>query len=309
MPDPLAAPDVLDPTKDVNINAPTDWRAGIADDDLRSNAALANFKEIDSLAKSYVELKSYQGNSLHIPGEDTNEEQRAEFANKLVDKVPGVMLRPDMENPEQSKEFYLSAGMPKESTGYEAPEVEVPEGVTVDKDRGEFFKEVAHEAGLTKAQYKKVMEAVTKADIESAVSTNDSHNEAVAALNKEWGSATDERRQAALNIAEKTGAPEYLIEGLKTGNIPPEMVKWAYSLSVAIGGEGTNLISNQQSKSGRLTPDEAQEKINEIYANKDHPFHHGDTKAMERMVKLVSAVDPSASTDVNDLRTGTSFSA
>jgi len=310
MPDPLAAPNVQPteteekPTADLEDN----WRNQIADEELRASPALANFKELGSFAKAYVDLKSYQGNSLHIPGEDTNEEQRAEFVNKLIEKVPSVTLRPDPDNAEQTDEFYLSAGMPKESKGYEAPEVELPKGMQENTEKLDVFREWAHGAKLSKSQFKSIMAEVTKADIESTTAAQEAQQEETDALNKEWGAAADERRQAALTIAEKTNAPEGLIAALKDGNLSAELTKWVHGLSVAIGtGEGTNLINNLQTKVGALTPDEAQEKIDEIYGNKEHPFHRGDKKAMSKMIELVGQANPGTSTDVNDLRSGGSY--
>lgn len=291
-----------------NADLKDNWRNSIADEDMRANKALANFDTLDDAIKGYIDLKSYQGNSLHIPGEDTNEEQRAEFANKLVEKVPSVMLRPDPDNADQTKEFYRSAGMPEESSGYEAPEVELPDGMKKNEDRLEFFKGLAHESGLNKSQFKKIMEGVEKADIETTISAQESHQKATDALNTEWGAAADERKQAALNIAEKTGAPESLVEAIKSGTVPPELTKWIYGLSTAIGSEGTNLANNQQTKPGKMTPDEAKDKIAEIYANKEHPFHKSDLRAQKKMLELVVLANPGASSDVNELRTGTSFS-
>ena len=57
-----------------------------------------------------------------------------------------------------------------------------------------------------------------------------------------------------------------------------------------------------------MTPQEAQAKIDEIYANKEHPFHRGDKVAMKRMLELVAAANPGSSTDISELRaTGFEF--
>ena len=51
------------------------WRDSLPDD-LKGNAALANFEDVGQMAKSFVDMKSYQGNSIHIPGEDAGDEDR-----------------------------------------------------------------------------------------------------------------------------------------------------------------------------------------------------------------------------------------
>ena len=97
------------------------------------------------------------------------------------------------------------------------------------------------------------------------------------------------------------------MKAFENGQLSSDFVKWAHGLATSIGSEGTNFGGNDPSIDTRMTPQEAKEKIDEIYANKDHAFHKGDPAAMKRMIELVTAANPNASRDVNDLRKGTSF--
>jgi len=286
----------------------SNWRDGLPDE-IKASPALANFEDISQVAKAFVDMKSYQGNSISIPGEDAGDEQRQQFVEKLIEKAPNVMLRPDLDNPEQSRDFYRTMGMPDKSDGYGVPEIkDLPEGVNQDSERLDFFREIAHKAGLTKGQFDKIMSEVITQDISTATSTLESQKAEMESLKQEWGAATDDRLGQALGLMEKTKAPDHLIEAMKNNQLPADIIKWAHSLAVSIGQEGTNLGNSDLSNNGAaLTPQEAQDKIDEIYANKDHPFHKGDPAAMKRMVDLVAAKNPGSSKDVNDLRKGMSF--
>lgn len=277
------------------------WRDSLPED-LKGSASLANFSDIPALAKSYTELVSYQGASIRIPGEDAGDEQRTEFVNKLLDKVPNVMLKPDLDSPEQTREFYRTMGMPAEAKDYGSPDAD---GTDINSDRVTAFQEIAHKAGLSKDQFKAQITEILAQDVAESEAATKAQEEGLEGLYKEWGLATDERMNQALLIAQKTGAPEYMIEAMKEKNLPADVLQWIYGISEAIGqGEGTNLANNDASEQGRMTPDEANAKIQEIMGNQKHPYFHGDKNAMMKMLELQAAANPGASTDVNDLRRG-----
>ncbi len=280
------------------------WRDALPDE-IKADASLANFQDIGQMAKSFIDMKSYQGNSIHIPGDDAGDEQRATFITKLLDKAPGVMMRPDFNNSEQSKEFYRTLGMPEKADGYEFT---APEGKKIDEDKVNQFRTMAHDIGLTKSQFNKFITAITESDIGEVEAAETAQKESMDALNKEWGMATPERISQALSIAERTKAPDHVIASIKEGKMDVEMVKWIHSLSVSIGGgEGNNLGNLPPTNNGAMTPAEAKEKVDEIYKNRDHPFHKGDKEAMKRMIELVGFANPEASKDVDSLRAGASF--
>lgn len=280
------------------------WRDGLPDD-IKGNAALANLEDVGQMAKSFIDMKAYQGNSLHIPGEDAGEEQRKQFTDKLLEKAPNVMLRPDFGNQDQSREFYRTLGMPSEAAGYEMPQLsDLPEGMNSNNEKMEFFRGIAHDAGLTKGQFDKVITKVFENDMASATAQLDEHKAAMEALTNEWGLVTTERLAATLAIAKKTQAPDSLIKALENNQLPVNLVKWIHGLSVSIGSEGQQLSTADNSKPGRMTPAEAQVKIDEIYANRDHAFFKGKKEAMDKMLELVKFAKPGASTDINDLRRG-----
>ena len=285
------------------------WRSGLSDD-LKGDAALSNFDDVSGLAKAFIDTKAYQGASVHIPGEDAGEDAVKEFNQKILDKVPGVMVRPNMEDGDQSREFYRSAGMPEKADGYDAPDIEgMKDGMKADDSRLVFFRETAHKYGLNKQQFAGVMKDVIENDMAGVSAKMETQTNELVALDKEWGAAADERKTAARGIAEKTGAPEGLLKAFDNNALPADLVKWLHGLSVSIGGEGNVHNNNENGQGGKMTPAEAKEKIAEIYANRDHDFHKGKPDAMKRMIELVAISSPDASKDVNDLRKGGVFTS
>lgn len=287
------------------------WRGQLSDD-LKGDASLSVFEDVNGLAKAFVDIKSYQGASVHIPGEDAGEDAVKEFNDKLIEKVPGVMIRPNMDEAEQSRDFYRSAGMPEKPEGYDAPKIEgLPDGMKADDSRLEFLRGVGHKAGLSKNQFSVVMKAVVEADITAAATNKQTQADEMTALNKEWGAAADDYKKLARGIAEKTGAPEGMLKAFDNNALPADLVKWLHGLSVSIGSGEGNAHNNTERGgiNGRMSPAEAKEKIDEIYANKGHAFHKGDKDAMKQMLELVGLANPEASKDVNDLRAGGAFGA
>jgi hypothetical protein len=87
---------------------------------------------------------------------------------------------------------------------------------------------------------------------------------------------------------------------LKAGNVPAEQMKWLQGLAKRLG-EGAPLSgdANEAARSaavGKLDPMEASQRLDEIYANKNHPFHkssHPDYKAaVDRVMSLMRMVNP-----------------
>lgn len=287
--------------------AEPNWRDSLPDD-LKGSASLARYNDVPDLAKAYVHMEKFRGNSISIPGEDAGDEQRQEFVDKLLNNAPNVMMRPDMDNADQSRDFYRTLGMPEKSDGYEVPKMELPEGQPINEERITFFRELAHNIGLTKSQFSNFVKAITEQDVTEFTSRKSNQEAEITSLKKEWGDATKDRIAETLSIAERTKAPESLIEAIKKNEVTSDMMKWMYGIHVSIGkGEGTNMSGIQTSTSGKMSPSEAKEKIAEMYANKDHAFHRGDKDAMKRMIELVTAANPGSDTNVNSLRAGMNF--
>lgn len=266
-------------------------------EDLRANESLANFKDIGGLAKSFVEMKSMQGSSVRIPSAEASDEDRKAFNEKMISQMPNLMLKPDFENANQSNEFYRTLGMPEEAIGYEMPKVE---GVEMPEERGAALQKIAHEAGLTKGQFDKVMGAALQLDVDAAEAQGARLQEEAAALHTEWGMAFDERKGTVLAAAKHTGAPDQLIAAITNDEAGVDTMQWLLKFSAFVKGEGMELSGqggNEIVGDGKMTPSEARSMISDIQANQKHPYWNRNdpahTDALKKMVELQAAAKAS----------------
>src|SRR6266540_2362242 len=109
-----------------------DWRTGIADEKLRGDAALKDFKDVAALAKSYVEGRALLGSAIRVPGPDAGADALAEFRGKVMKHVPDAIVLPADagERAKVEPAIWEKLGRPKEAKEYALPAgVELPEAV------------------------------------------------------------------------------------------------------------------------------------------------------------------------------------
>jgi len=279
------------------------WRDTLPDG-IKGDASLANFEDIGQLAQGFLDAKTYQGASIKIPGEDAGDEDRKAFHDKMLDKMPNLMYKPDFENPEQSVEFYRTLGMPELAEGYALPEFEVPDGIEVQNDKAEGFRQIAHKHGLTAAQFKGIMGDVFAQDVVAAQAGMDDNKANLAAVKEKFGMAHDDNMGKINTMLAKTGAPEGLIDGIKNGLVGVDTVNWLYQMGKQMGGEGFNFndIGEGDTRVAKMTPEEARSAIDEINGNKEHAYWKGTgdekKRATTRMIELMKYANPGASMDI-----------
>ena len=100
------------------INTTSDWRSSLPED-IRSAKAFDSVKDVNSLAKQFLDAQSHMGNSIRIPGEDAGQEAIDAFNQKLMNKT-SLMQRP--ETPEDFDSVFKSMGKPEDASGYAVPE-------------------------------------------------------------------------------------------------------------------------------------------------------------------------------------------
>ena len=134
--------------------AQTNWRDSIPED-LRDDASLKDITDPGVLAKNYVHAQKMLGTSVRIPGEDAGPEDLEAFYSKL-DKIPGLMKSPNLENEEDVKAFYRTLGTPEDATGYQfEPADESVKAIMPDlDDRLGYYKDIFHKANFTTSQAK-----------------------------------------------------------------------------------------------------------------------------------------------------------
>jgi hypothetical protein len=268
---------------------------GITDmlpEDLRGNETLAQFKDVGSLAKSYVEARSMLGSMVRIPGEDAGQEQLQEFYNKL-DKIPGLMRAPNPEDAEAMAAFYNTLGRPENPEGYT---LEAPEGMEFDAAQSAQFKQLAHEAGLTNQQVQKLQQFEASRIQAGQEALVQERQQAEAQLQEVWGNDASNRLQGAKatfrHYAEQYPEAAQQLEAVAGNN--PVLLMLMSEMGKTLIESGT--IKGVGSPQYGMSPQEAQAQIAEIMGNPNHAYYQegtvDHTKAVERMQQLYQAAYP-----------------
>jgi hypothetical protein len=250
-------------------------------EEYRDHKSLEDFKDVGELAKSFVETKALVGNSIRIPSADAGPEAQQEFWQKLIDRDDRLMLKPDFTVEEQSQEFFRTLGQPEEPSGYENPEeLSLPEDVEAE------MREILHPIGLTKIQYKKVMEALNKRHSDTLENLTTAHTEDITKLKEKWGMATEERMTAAKEVfKERSFFPNAEFEKLSSAQIEA-----LYDVHVALTGKGAQAASQQDNiPATTMTPDEALTQAKEIMdraRNDPNMSHEERMKLMNKGMEL-----------------------
>lgn len=239
--------------QDGNPGNENDWRAGLPEE-LRADPSLATFKDVGSLAKSFV------------------------YTKKMVNEK-GLILPKDESPPEDWEQFYNTLGRPESPDKYEFGEAKLPEGHEIDPEMEKAFREQAHQAGLTAKQAAALRDwyvqqaagqieggqAAGKASIEKAKET----------LQKEWGrdyeaNLTKARQAFNAFVPEDTAAEVKQALAAGPGN-DPHLIKVFYNVALAMSedtlkGRGGAAPQNAMEKALELTRHPA-------YIDNNHPEH------------------------------------
>lgn len=190
-----------EPANGTVVDAPPadDWRATLPDD-LKADPSLKDFKDVGSLATSYVADKKKLGEALRSTG-----------LKAPADDAPD----------EEWGAYYAKLGRPETPDKYGFPVPTLPEGMgEVDPDGVAQFRKEAHAAGLTDRQAGRLMSWYATYHV-SGVDKLTEHTAAerktaVAALKTEWGAAYDRNvslaRQATKDLFEDDPQIAHAIE-------------------------------------------------------------------------------------------------
>jgi hypothetical protein len=239
------------------------WRDSLPEE-LRNSPSLVTTKDVASLAKQFVDQQAHLGNAVRIPSENASPEDRQAFYNKLIAKVPGLIVRPDMANGESREAYYKMVGRPDKPEDYK-----LVEGIQ-DSDYTKLLRDAAHKQGLNQAQFTELLSvfpAIAEDGKKAAEKADFERKEAIA---KEWGAATEKNTLIAASVAEKTGAPPELVQAVKDGKAGMATLKWLHGLASQFGVEGANM-SQDKGTIAVMTPSEALARIAEVRNNKAHP--------------------------------------
>lgn len=254
------------PQPQVSVVIPENWKEALSDD-IKSDPSLSSIMDIQSLAKSYIHGQKMIGkDKIIIPDKFATDEDWTKVFQKL-----GVPDSPDKYE-------------------FKAPE-------NMDEDFVKGFKELAVKNGILPRQADKLFEFYN-AHVEKVISTNETENkrafeESVNGLKKEWGQAYERKLQAASGLFNQVADEDSkkVINESGLGN-NPAVIKLFAKIAEQMGED--KFVNANNIGSIGLTPAEAQQKINEIYGNMDHPYynksHPSHKDALNEMTKLFEAV-------------------
>ena len=261
----------------------TSWRDGLSDD-YKNAPAFKDFTDLNAFAKSHIDLNAHLGQSVRIPSADAKPEDMQAFYTKMIDKVPGLTAMPNPDDAEATAAFWAKAGVPAEATGYALPE-------GIDPTSAPLSGDLALKAGLTLTQFKSLSETLSGASTEGYEKAKADLKAEQDKVFYEWGAAKNDKLAAINVLLKNSGAPDTLLSAVSDLNVGADFLSWADGLVKAIGGEGSQLVQQENTPAGYLTPSEAESRIAEMMGNKEHPFWKagdpGNAEAKKRMVELV----------------------
>ena len=236
-----------------------DWRSQIPEE-IRDHKSLAHFTDVGAMAKSLVNAQSMIGaDKVAIPGKHATDEDWGEVWRKL--------------------------GRPDTPDGYELVN-EMPEGIEQNDDMLNWFRNTAHEIGMTPTQAQKMLGKYNQflgtqmgADegmVEQLRETTEIE------LKKEYGAAFADRVSNGNAVMQEFGAEGLTELQLADGRLlgdHPEIIKMMVNVGEFINSKiGEDVLAGTKS-SGGLAPDDARAKLEEIrapnspYWDQRHPEH------------------------------------
>lgn len=248
-----------------------DWRAAL-DSDLREDPSLADIKDLNGLAKSYVHAQRMVGSDkVAIPRDDSTPEEWSEFYNRL--------------------------GRPE---NYELQKDAMPEGFDYDSNVEDQMLKVFHENGLTNKQanaiYASYMDLMKNQFEGVQQDIGMKRDEWHAQLQRDFGKAFDEQIDLAKRAAAEFGGNDFLQWLDESGQGDnPMMVKMFAKIGKLMAESDATPGSSQ---GFALTPDAARQEIARLQRDGNFMRQYSDSQvdghreAIEKMQNLFSYAYP-----------------
>ena len=239
-------------------------------EDIRSEASLANIKDVNQLAKGYVHAQRMVGaDKIGLPNQHSTDNDWSEIYNKLG-------------RPEAADQYEISYATESESVESLLPG----------------YKEVAHAAGLNNAQAQKLMDWYSNMEQETitsgAAAEENLRSAAEVGLRKEYGLAYDKNLQSANQVFQKYFGEEFATVKLNDGSLVgdnPQFIKSLVELSKNFAEDSFEEVQTANA----MTPGDAQKEINTLtapnspYWDKQHPQHQN---AVDEVFQLRQMAHP-----------------
>ncbi len=163
-----------------------DWRTAIPEE-IRDHKSLTHINDIGALAKSYVHAQQMIGaDKVVLPSKSATEEEWADFYTKI--------------------------GRPESPDGYQLEVNNLEEGIEPDENVLAWFKQTAHEAGMTPQQAQHMLNAYNQLTSQTVGMTQQQAEARVAEveteLKREYGEAFDDKLSIANGVLAEFSNPD-----------------------------------------------------------------------------------------------------
>ena len=241
-------------------------------EELREHPSLSPIKDVENLARSYVNAQRLIG----------------------ADKIP-VPVNPTDEDLDN---IYNRLGRPESVDGYEI----AVDGNIVTEDVAKSYADIAHKLRLTPDQANGIMDYYRSMASQASEMTTEAEtqqrSQTEMALRKEWGDDFDARIEDAGKIAQQFGGGELLemqlADGTKVGNHPDFIKAFAKMAEFRQSVTSEDTVSDAPSSS-MMTRQSAQQEIDAIMNDKSHVYWDrknviGRQAAIERVQDLMGVL-------------------
>lgn len=238
-------------------------------EELRSHPSISPIKDVENLARSYVNAQRLIGaDKIAVPVNPTDED-----LDRIYDRLG---------RPESPKDYKFDL-----------------DGNVITEEVAANYADVAHKLRLTPDQAKGVLDyyrsAVEQFDSNSLENAEIAKEQTVQSLRQEWGRAFDQKVEAAARVAQEFADPEMfnitLADGSKLGDNAEFIKAFAKIADFRQSVTSEDTVA-EMSQSNVMTPATAQAEIDAIMNDKSHAYWDRKNpiarqKAVERMQHLM----------------------
>lgn len=240
-----------------------DWKGAI-DPDHANNPRLTRFETPKAMFESYVSLEEKLGKDKIVIPKDQNDTAAWGDLAKAI-------------------------GVPATKDDYKFTEVKLPDGMPADAAQEGKFRELAHKYHLAPWQAdglrKEVLEANAETFTKLTADATENAQKVETDLQKEFGSAWPEKKELAQKVIDKYAPEAHELSGKILAD--PAAIRMLIGIGEKFGEDG---LIDAGGGAGRLSPQEARAKINQILGDDKHPYNvdtdPGHKEAVDYMTQL-----------------------
>lgn len=258
-------------------------------------------KSMEQVVSDLTNLTQVAGNSLRMPGADAGEKDIADFQKRVMEKVPGLVVAPNLEDPDNVNAHFTKLGKPDKPESYKVPEIE---GFEL-KDPG-VIKAQAHAMNMTQGQFDTFVTAQATSQAATAQDQSTAWEEQTSVIKTEWGAAFEQNHTAIGKLLKENKlVPPEMVAAFDADQLPASTMRWLYNLS-ELGAEGSTFQQQNEGDDKIPTPDEALAQLEEvekrIYADGMEASSPEYKRLLARRMKLMAQAYPKAGTDPGVMR-------